>query len=98
MVAAIWLPGSGNVQNVYGTCGECDPNDIAGCTDSGASNYNWDFGDNLNSTIENPAHSYTTGGYYDVSLISSDNFGCADTLIINNLVYIPGPVLDFGFS
>ena len=62
---------------------------------SGASNYNWDFGDNLNSTIENPAHSYTTGGYYDVSLISSDNFGCADTLAINNLVYIPGPVLDF---
>ena len=62
---------------------------------SGASNYNWDFGDNLNSTIENPAHSYTTGGYYDVSLISSDNFGCADTLVINNLVYIPGPVLDF---
>ena len=62
---------------------------------SGASNYNWDFGDNLNSTIENPAHSYTTGGYYNVSLISSDNFGCADTLVINNLVYIPGPVLDF---
>jgi len=62
---------------------------------SGASNYNWDFGDNLNSTIENPAHSYTTGGYYNVSLISSDNFGCADTLVINNLVYIPGPILDF---
>ena len=62
---------------------------------SGASNYNWDFGDNLNSTIENPAHSYTIGGYYDVSLISSDNFGCADTLVINNLVYIPGPILNF---
>jgi len=62
---------------------------------SGASNYNWDFGDNLNSTIVNPAHTYTIGGYYDVSLISSDNFGCADTLVINNLVYIPGPVLDF---
>ena len=40
---------------------------------SGASNYNWDFGDNLNSSIQNPAHSYTIGGYYDVSLISSDN-------------------------
>ena len=62
---------------------------------SGASNYNWDFGDNLNSSIQNPAHSYTIGGYYDVSLISSDNFGCADTLLINNLVYIPGPILDF---
>ena len=62
---------------------------------SGASNYNWDFGDNLNSSIVNPAHTYTIGGYYDVSLISSDNFGCADTLEITNLVFIPGPVLDF---
>ena len=49
----------------------------------------------MNSSIQNPAHSYTIGGYYDVSLISSDNFGCADTLLINNLVYIPGPILDF---
>lgn len=35
----LWLPGSGNVQNVYGTCGECDPNAIIGCTDPLATNY-----------------------------------------------------------
>ena len=34
----LWLPGSGNVQNVYGTCGECDPNAIIGCTDPLATN------------------------------------------------------------
>ena len=28
-------------------------------------------------------------------LIANDNFGCSDTLTINNLVYIPGPILDF---
>lgn len=65
---------------------------------SGASNYYWDFGDNLNSDIQNPAHTYSVGGYYDISLISSDNFGCVDTLEISNLVYIPGPVLDFNID
>ena len=62
---------------------------------SGGSNYFWDFGDNLNSILENPAHTYSTGGYYDVSLISFDDFGCADTLEILNSVNIPGPILDF---
>ena len=33
------------------------------------------FGDNLNSIIENPAHVYTSPGYYDISLIAKDNFG-----------------------
>ena len=65
---------------------------------SGGSNYYWDFGDNLNSSIQNPAHTYSVGGYYDVSLISSDNFGCSDTIEINNLVYIPGPILDFNID
>ena len=65
---------------------------------SGGSNYFWDFGDNLNSILQNPAHTYSTGGYYDVSLISSDDFGCADTLEILNLVNIPGPILDFNID
>ena len=62
---------------------------------TGANDYYWDFGDNLTSIIEDPAHVYTSSGYYDVSLIANDNFGCSDTLTINNLVYIPGPILDF---
>ena len=65
---------------------------------TGAIGYFWDFGDNLTSTIENPAHVYTSSGYYDVSLISYDNYGCSDTLTINNLVYIPGPILDFSID
>ena len=64
----------------------------------GASSYNWDFGDNLNSIIDNPADVYINPGYYDVSLIANDNFGCSDTLTINNLVDIPGPILDFSID
>lgn len=80
----------------YVTTGNCPPvtttfTDLS----SGANNYNWDFGDNLNSVIQNPGHVYTNSGYYDVSLVASDNFGCSDTLSINNLIYIPGPILNF---
>jgi hypothetical protein len=34
-----WAVGSGNVINVYGTCGECVSGDIPGCTDATANNY-----------------------------------------------------------
>jgi PKD repeat protein len=88
-----------NADFSYSSNGTCPPI-ITSFTNlsSGASNYYWDFGDNLNSNIQNPAHTYSVGGYYDISLISSDNFGCTDTLEISNLVYIPGPVLDFNIN
>ena len=35
-----WAVGSGDVSNVYGTCGICDTSDIPGCTDPAADNYN----------------------------------------------------------
>jgi len=35
-----WLAGSGDVSNVYGTCGECVSVDLSGCTDTEANNYN----------------------------------------------------------
>ena len=39
----LWTVGSGNVSNTYGTCGECEvSNDVPGCMDSNASNYNAD--------------------------------------------------------
>ncbi len=41
--------------------------------------WNWTFGDNSSSTVQNPSHSYTTTGVFDVSLIVS-NGGGADTL------------------
>lgn len=34
-----WLAGSGDVSNVYGTCGECGSVDLSGCTDTEANNY-----------------------------------------------------------
>mgnify|MGYP003376885612 CR=1 FL=1 len=41
--------------------------------------WSWDFGDGGNSTLQNPIHSYTAGGYYNVCLTISTNTGCTDS-------------------
>jgi gliding motility-associated-like protein len=50
-------------------------------TDSstGATIWNWNFGDGNSSTLQNPSHSYSQWGQYTVTLIVSNSFGCYDT-------------------
>jgi gliding motility-associated-like protein len=50
-------------------------------TSTGATSYNWNFGDGQTSTAANPAHNYNTLGAHTVTLISITNFGCRDTII-----------------
>ncbi|MEQ6168931.1 PKD domain-containing protein [Ekhidna sp. MALMAid0563] len=45
-----------------------------------ATNFQWDFGDGTTSTEESPSHAYTEEGFYDITLIASNDFGCVDTL------------------
>lgn len=40
----------------------------------------WDFGDNSNSTLENPTKDYLNFGSYTVQLIVVSSVGCSDTL------------------
>ena len=51
-----------------------------------ASTYVWDFGDGSTSTEESPLHYYQEQGEYDVSLIATNENGCADTLTLLGLV------------
>ncbi len=54
--------------------------------------YYWDFGDDQNSSQENPSHGYDQDtGYFDVTLIV-DFRGCKDTLIVTDAVYIKAPI------
>ena len=54
--------------------------------------YLWTFGDGGTSTLEDPIHSYATGGTYLVQFVTCNAFGC-DTQQINlNIVNINGPV------
>jgi len=41
-------------------------------TTTGAISWQWDFGDGITSTDQNPQHTYTTGGNYTVTLNASD--------------------------
>ncbi|MCX6281325.1 MAG: PKD domain-containing protein [Bacteroidetes bacterium] len=46
---------------------------------SGASGYTWDFGNGKTSNDTNPVSTYTEDGTYTIRLISTNQFGCADT-------------------
>ena len=62
---------------------------------SGATNYNWDFGDGTGtSTLLSPSYSYQTANTFTVTLIASDGT-CNDTITRDITVYSP-PVFDLG--
>lgn len=62
--------------------------------DGNALNHSWDFGDGNSSSAHQPNPTYAAGGDYQVELIVSTNFGCADTL--SQLVHVrQSPVADF---
>lgn len=57
------------------------PYDELKCTNKsqGATAFNWDFGDGATSIEQNPQHTYTQIGEYDVQLIVNNQFRCLDT-------------------
>jgi PKD repeat protein len=48
-------------------------------TSTGASSYQWDFGDGNTSNNTNPSHSYTSTGIYTIQLIATSGAGCVDS-------------------
>ena len=46
-----------------------------------AQSYFWDFGDGTTSTAENPVHSYTSIGTYNIILIVEGSDNCSDAII-----------------
>lgn len=56
-------------------------------------NFNWDFGDGITSTIENPVHTFTEPGTFHVKM-SSDFFG-AQQFQYQTVIIHPMPKADF---
>ncbi len=54
----------------------------------------WDFGDGSTSQEQNPSHTFTNAGSFQVKLIVESERGCRDTSIVAVEVY-PIPVPDF---
>lgn len=62
-------------------------------TTTGATTYNWSFGDGGTSTSTSPTHTYTSPGVYNVQLIATGTCSAnsKDTLVKNALVIVNGP-------
>ncbi len=57
--------------------------------------WSWNYGDaSPLGTVQNPSRLYAAGGMYNVTLIVTNNFGCADTITKPVRVYY-NPVADF---
>lgn len=46
-------------------------------TTTGATSYNWNFGDGYSASVQNPVHVYLSQGTYNVTLSVSNSFGCS---------------------
>lgn len=70
-------------------------------TSTGGSTFSWNFGDNQTSTAQNPpAHTYTSGGNYTITLIVTNSCG-SDTATQNvsiTGVFIPSPHYTLSFD
>jgi gliding motility-associated-like protein len=57
--------------------------------------YEWDFGNGSTSTLSNPCKTYYVAGSYDITLITTDSYGCKDTIVKPNYVIVTKPTADF---
>lgn len=60
--------------------------------------WEWDFGDNSGSTLQNPVKLYNSPGVYTIQLIVTSQFGCKDTLVRQNFVTVLGPATAFNIE
>ena len=68
-----------------------DQSTVSGST---VSSWDWDFGDNGTSIVEDPLHTYPGSGTYNASLIVGSSNGCFDT-IIQTITVNPVPIANF---
>ena len=71
--------------------------DLSSITGGVINDWYWLFGDGGSSVDQNPTYNYNDTGYFNVTLIAS-NFGCSDTLKIDNYMHILPPIAAFDTS
>lgn len=49
----------------------------------------WNFGNGQTSSLQNPTHIFTSGGYHSVTLTVTDAFGCSAITSQSNGIYYP---------
>lgn len=64
---------------------------------AGLSSWNWSFGDGSTSVLQNPTHTYTSPGLYNVRLLVGNLLGCVDS-IVYSVPTNPLPTAQFTYS
>ena len=60
------------------------------------SQWQWDFGDGTFGNTQNPVHTYTAGGNYNVSLVVTNSHGCFRSMTKNQFIQVAqGVTADF---
>lgn len=74
----------------------CKPPFTAAFNDltTGSTNWLWDFGDGGTSSLENPSHTYTSQGTFNVKLAVNSATGCPAVLTQSNFIKIFRPRID----
>ena len=68
--------------------------DISGNSSTGSLDYLWDFGDGFNSTDSSDSHIFSNPGTFNVTLISTNSYGCYASDVDVVTVY-PKPAIQF---
>lgn len=65
---------------------------------SAISNWNWNFGDGVTSTLQNPSHTYVTNTNFVVSLVATNIYGVAVSGVGPSNISVGAPSADFSIS
>ena len=64
-------------------------------TSTNAVSYLWNLGNGTTSTDPNPTATYNSSGAYNVTLITTNSYGCTDTAVVANAVTVIHVMADF---
>ncbi len=56
-----------------------------------SSTFLWNFGDGVQSILQNPSHLYTEAGHFSIEFTITNQFGCNQTYICDSCIFIGGP-------
>jgi gliding motility-associated-like protein len=90
-------PDANFVADVTSACAESAINFTDSTKGATPTAWYWSFGDGKNSYLQNPYNIFQDTGYQNIRLIVW-SYGCSDTAVKSNYVYILPPVADFKFA
>ncbi|HPG12159.1 MAG TPA: PKD domain-containing protein, partial [Chitinophagaceae bacterium] len=69
--------------------------DVSTSTGGAITVWNWDFGDGNSSNSQNPVHTYSTAGVYNVTLTVQTASGCSSIAFTTQVTVFDNPTSDF---